>query len=189
MVRADGCFQIQSCTPRARSRPSGSGATSALRPQAWPDPGAVRGPRSRDAPRTQQGAGPSAGLPARRHTPPAFSTVGFVAACLQKKLTKVTSLNSPRAPRPSGKRGSRCLVWVLTMQTGTMIRLSPYRSRTRYRVSHQPVSTVGCVYAPIASAAEVRRSRRPGTYTQGREGRGGATGGARRADGRVRGVY
>ena len=181
MVRADGCFQIQSCTPRARSRPSGSGATSALRPQAWPDPGAVRGPRSRDAPRTQQGAGPSAGLPARRHTPPAFSTVGFVAACLQKKLTKPPSTHpARRGRRESGVRGVGSH-YADRYHDG----LSPYRSH--HIGSHQPVSTVGCVYAPIASAAEVRRSpsRRPGTYTRGREGRGGATGGP----GRVRGVY
>ena len=132
---------------RDPARPQRSGHRRGRTPERSPP---VRGPRSRDAPRTQQGAGPSAGLPARRHTPPAFSTVGFVAACLQKKLTKPPSTHpARRGRRESGVRGVGSH-YADRYHDG----LSPYRSH--HIGSHQPVSTVGCVYAPIASAAEVR---------------------------------
>ena len=180
MVRADGCFQIQSCTPRALApvgiaRPQRSGHTRRGR---GPRSGQSGGPRSCAS--TAHSAGSRAeceSAPARRHTPPAFSTVGFVA-CLQKKLTKPPSTHpARRGRRESGVRGVGSH-YADRYHDG----LSPYRSH--HIGSHQPVSTVGCVYAPIAcgrgSSFDDRNVR-----TRGREGRGGATGGP----GRVRGVY
>ena len=93
---------------RAPSRPSGSRDLSAqaTRGVAGPRSGQSGGPRSCAS--TAHSAGSRAeceSAPARRHTPPAFSTVGFVA-CLQKKLTKPHSTHpARRGRRESGVRG------------------------------------------------------------------------------------
>ena len=110
MVRADGCFQIQSVARAARPRARRDRATSALRPhEAWPRT-PERSERRTEVMREHRALSTGSraeceSAPARRHTPPAFSTVGFVA-CLQKKLTKPPSTHpARRGRRESGVRG------------------------------------------------------------------------------------
>ena len=137
--------------------------------------------------RTAHSAGSRAeceSAPARRHTPPAFSTVGFVA-CLQKKLTKPPSTHpARRGRRESGVRGVGSH-YADRYHDGMMV--CHHTGLTISGLTNLLVRSGVCT-RPLR-AAEVRRST-TGTYVpEGARAAEALRAAPRRADGRVRGVY